>query len=473
MLRCQKIRNLDSRFYSIFNFRNLALILIIFVLSIPNLELFAAQAPDSVNVEQQVTPGCGNGICETGENSTNCPADCPAPPAPPPAIIGPSGGSSSFIYDIVVTKITSDSATITWKTSLDPALCKLFLGETQEYEKESISEYLPSLNHTANLRNLSPEMTYHFKIFCQSQFYRDETKDQQFKTLKSLDFTPPANVSNFEAIAGDSQITIKWQNPPDSDFKAVKIMRSEKFYPTDPWEGTPVYNDKGNNFTDTGLVNGKRYYYTAFAYDKAGNYSSGAIAAATPQKPGVPPEIPPEIPEIPPELVPPDIGKLTLKDFDFFQDGKKIQLVEDKIDIKTESPLTISINYEKVPEVLKTIMVTLEKTAPPEGGGKKFFSFLLRINSEKNAYQAIIAPPEAGIYPFIVNVLDYKNQAFKKISGELGITGITKLPTIPIIPWQKKYRLYLYILGGLIILAGMVYLVRKFKSQRLRVKATA
>lgn len=31
-------------------------------------------------------PVCGNGTCETSENSTNCPADCP-PPSPPPALL--------------------------------------------------------------------------------------------------------------------------------------------------------------------------------------------------------------------------------------------------------------------------------------------------------------------------------------------------------------------------------------------------
>lgn len=28
---------------------------------------------------------CGNGLCETGEDSTSCPADCPVPPPPPAA----------------------------------------------------------------------------------------------------------------------------------------------------------------------------------------------------------------------------------------------------------------------------------------------------------------------------------------------------------------------------------------------------
>jgi hypothetical protein len=39
-----------------------------------------AEVP-AVNITPQ--PLCGNGLCETGEDSTVCPADCPIPPPPP------------------------------------------------------------------------------------------------------------------------------------------------------------------------------------------------------------------------------------------------------------------------------------------------------------------------------------------------------------------------------------------------------
>jgi len=251
-----------------------------------------------------------------------------------------------------------------------------------------------------------------------------------------LDTTPPTNVFNFEAIAGDSQITLSWQNPPDPDFKAVKIMRSEKFYPSDPSDGISVYDGKGTSFLDKGLKNGVRYYYTAFTYDKIGNYSSGAITSAVPQKPLPPEEIPPEIlpppEEIPPVIPPPpEIEKLTLKDFDFWQEDKKIPLEEGiKIKTETEKPLTISIPYESVPEVLKTIMVTLEK----EG---KFFSFLLRVNKEKTAYLSTLVPPEeAKVYPLTFTILDYKNQTLKKISGQLEVKKTEARPLS--VPWYMK-----------------------------------
>ena len=300
-----------------------------------------------------------------------------------------------------------------------------------------------------------------------------------------LDTTPPTNVSNFEAISGDSQITLKWQNPPDSDFKAVKIMRSTKFYSSDPLSGVLVYDGRGTSLADTGLTNGVRYYYTAFAYDYAGNYSSGAIVSATPFKIKPPSPPPPEEitteeecvevgyhwyddtcrpePKIPPP--PPEIEKLTLEDFDFWQEDKKVPLIEEfKIKAEVEKPLTISIDYEKVPEVLKTIMVTLEK----EG---KTFSFLLRVDKEKIAYQATMMPPEeSGVYPLTIIILDYKNQTLKKISGQLEVEKPEIVtPKVPI-PWYKNPKIWLYILGGLIILAGVGYLIIRWKIAKLRQK---
>ena len=468
------------------NFKKFQVILIIFVLFIQISSVFAIS--DEININQQVIEEVvcnNNGICEPelGENNSNCPLDCPIAPPPLGGALFLPDTTPPIIYNLLIEKITLNSAEISWKTN-EPALCQLFWGKTTEYERGAASETTFYLKHSTKLTGLLSATTYHFKISCRDTNRNEaEIKDQQFTTLAPPDITPPANVSNFEAIPGDSQITLKWKNPPDPDFKGVKIMRSEKFYPQDSWTGYLVYDGKGTSFTDTGLTNGIRYYYTAFAYDFAGNYSSGAIASAVPFK-IKPPPLPEEItteeeclkagyywyddachsePKLPPP--PPEVEKLTLKDFDFWQEDKKIPLEEEiKIKTKTEKPLTISIDYEKVPEVLKTIMVTLEKD-------EKFFSFLLRINKEKTAYLAQIVPPEEpGIYPLTLTVLDYKNQTLKRILGQLEVFEIK--PTIAPIPWYKKYQLYIYILLGILILAGIIYLIRKLKSQSSKLKAT-
>jgi hypothetical protein len=457
-------------------FKKFQLIFTIIALSISISSVLAVS--DTIEVNQQVIQGVAcnyNGICEPafGENENNCPSDC--------AVQG-GGGSYPLIYNVSIDKITLNSAEISWETNR-PALCQLLWGQTQEYEKEVISEAAFYWRHSTSLINLLSGTAYHFKIECRDTYgVTIETNDQIFSTLFPLDITPPANVINFEAISGDSQIALRWENPPDADFKGVKIMRSEEFYPANPWEGTPVYDDKGTSFLDAGLVNGQRYYYTAFAYDKAGNYASGAVASAVPskEKPAFPPEqimTEKECQESgyywydnscheEPELLPPppEIEELKLEDFDFFQKGIRLPLIErNKIEFEKEEPLTVSIDYEKVPEVLKTIMVTLKK----EG---KTFSFFLRVNPEKTVYQAAIVPPEPGTYPLILTVLDYKNQALKKIFGQLTVIGTQPLSSLRTV-WQKEWKTWLYIFGAILISAVLIFLLRKkLKKKNEKIK---
>lgn len=443
------------------NFKGLPIVSIIIVLFAQINSVLAVS--DSVNVSQEVIGTCNeNGVCEpgTGENSENCSADCLLSPK---LIFGPDIAPPE-IYGLLIS-ITLDSADISWETN-ELALCQLFLGKTQEYEEETISEASFYLKHSTQLTHLSSGTVYYFKIKCRDTNRNEsEIGEQKFTTLFSSDITPPANISGFKAIAGDGEIVFEWKNPPDPDFKAVKILRSEKFYPKDPSEGKLVYDGEGASFIDTGLKNEVRYYYTVFVYDKAGNYASGAIISVVPQKPDLPgviPETSPEIfpgipPGIPPELVLPEIEKLNLEDFNFVQEGKKLPVIEGEIEIKKGKPLTISVDYDKIPEGSETIIVSMEK-------GGKTFSFFLRIDKEKTAYSTTFMPPEeTGTYVLTITVLDYKNQILKKITGRVVVSEIKIL----IIPWYKKIN-WLRISLILIASAVIFYLIEKFREHKLR-----
>jgi len=276
-----------------------------------------------------------------------------------------------------------------------------------------------------------------------------------------LDTVAPLNISNLEAVTGDQQISLKWENPPDRDFEGVKIMGSIDFYPSSPSEGTPIYEGKETDLLIIGLTNQVRHYYTVFSYDQAGNFSSGALVSATPFK-ITPPPPPPSPPPLPPP--PPEIEKIIPQDFIFQQEEKEIppQEVEKKINIKAEAgkPLTISLDYEKVPEVLKTIMVTLEK----EG---KSFSFLLRINSQKTKYEAaLLIPQEPGIYNLTIDILDYKNQNLKKIIGYLDVGESEVFPS-PLIPWYRSFKNWFLIISGTILIILISYLVLRIRMKQL------
>ncbi len=101
---------------------------------------------------------------------------------------------------------------------------------------------------------------------------------------------------------GTGQLTLSWTNPTDSDFVGVMLRyRTDGQYPASYTDGTAVPN--GNNgkitgqpgaagsYTHTGLDAGLTYYYSAFTYDAAGNYSQTAHASATPLAPNSAPVI--------------------------------------------------------------------------------------------------------------------------------------------------------------------------------------
>ncbi len=435
---------------------------------------------DSVVITQEVSgvaAVCGNGACESGESVSSCPADC--------AVAVPTPGRSVVdifppeIYDFQ-TRLTHNSAEISWKTS-EPALSQFLWGKTIDYEQQGTSQDKFRMEYSVLLQNLDPATLYYFKIIATDRRGNAARVERSFTTLPFPDFAPPANVQNFTATPGDSQIALAWRNPPDADFKAVKILRSTLFYPQDPLDGEVVYNADGESFTDTGLINGVGYYYTAFAYDRSVNYSSGAIVFAVP---GAPPAIvpPPEL--FPPTAeVPPELRALTLADFEFWQEGKRLPLTDGRlVQAKIGLPLTVVLRYEKAPEVLKTIMITLEKPAAeltgvrprealPVPPGVKFsealaarqlFSFLLRVNKEKTAYEATLMPPdEPLIYPLYANVMDFKHQVRKRLEGAME----TIFPPQPSLPWYadpRNLRYLIYVLLA-ILLAG--YLGRKIRRK--------
>jgi hypothetical protein len=109
-----------------------------------------------------------------------------------------------------------------------------------------------------------------------------DTTDPSWEVkIMESESTPPANVSGFTATPGNGRVSLSWVNPTDSDFACVRILRKTGSYPANSCDGTVVYNGTGTSTTDAGLTGSTTYYYTAFSYDEALNYSSGSQARAT------------------------------------------------------------------------------------------------------------------------------------------------------------------------------------------------
>ena len=92
------------------------------------------------------------------------------------------------------------------------------------------------------------------------------------------DTTPPAEITELTAAAGNGKVSLSWTNPADADLYQVEITAS-------PAAGTlahPVYlsaeKGKAMSFTAEGLTNGTAYTFTVKTIDKALNKSKDGVS---------------------------------------------------------------------------------------------------------------------------------------------------------------------------------------------------
>lgn len=250
------------------------------------------------------------------------------------------------------------------------------------------------------------------------------------------------NVLNFTATPQTSSIRLSWTLPNFSKLESVIIVRSANSIPRSINDGEIIYTGAGQSFTDNSASVNTQYYYLAVVKSTTGGYSSGALASAkiTPSLPPGPNPPPPPGgggegggtkagPVNPFEQLPIGLISTTTEEFlntpglfTLSQPGEKTKPFFDGsyVKIKGNKPFTISVDYYKLPEVLKTIGMTLYDINNPD----QSFSFLLRLNDEKTAYEATIGPlPEDGVYGASIYLINYQDQTIKKYTGQIAVVG--------------------------------------------------
>ena len=337
---------------------------------------------------------------------------------PPDPGTGPSGSQELLIVGTHV-KANQDSATIDFSTNR-ATQSKVYWGTSKDYELGSVSGLFYDFRHSTKIDNLNPNTNYFFKIEVTDGIGRTKTLEGFFQTEQGAQEPILTNVTNFRAIPQEKSIALSWKNPSSPTFDSVRIIRSDKFFPRDINDGEIVYEGSDKKYQDSNVVVGVTYYYSIFAKDTNGNYSSGALAQARikpkgePSKPATTTDPFIDIPVL--TNVHPQISELKITDFDFIQSSIKLVNIGTGVVIDGSKNLTISLDYGKVPEILKTIAITL---VDPKDS-TQVFPFLLRINKEKTAYEATLAPlGRSGTYQMKIIILDYKNQGLKKLEGSL------------------------------------------------------
>jgi hypothetical protein len=392
--------------------------------------------------------GCNNnGVCEPQrmEDESNCPNDCKTAPSG-----GGAGGgipeTKFYIKNLEIGKITFDSAEISWQTNID-AVCSTYLGKTTQYETGIISETSFVKSHLSVLTDLFPSTAYHFNIVCNDvKSLTAQTADKYFATLSVI-----SNVNNFSARAGEKEIFLNWENPDDINFQSVKLIKNENFYPAGINDGLVLYEGTAESFIDKNVKIGKLYYYAIFAKGKNGSFSSGALASAQIQ--------PAEIPVTP---VTPQIKKLKLSDFDFYSNGIKIPVIDEKtIEPEANRQLIISIDYGKVPDAYKKIFIELN------AGDSKFY-YLFASNRDKSVYSvSLVSPLLLKNYPFKINFLDENNKIISELNGELAVWSTQmEEPESWIFIFIRNNKITIFLLIILILLIILLFILEKRRRKK-------
>lgn len=336
---------------------------------------------------------------------------------PPPSGGGGGGGGSSslgLLYNVQVVPGYTN-AIVSWQTA-NPAISTLSWGLTTSYELGQSPELIYSRDHAMTIPNLNSGTVYYFQIEVQGVSGAVVDYNGAFTTLSLR--VGDANPDHFVAVPNGQAIDLSWINPQDSEFSNVRLVRSTSYFPSAPDDGDVIYEGNNEKFVDTNVVAGTRYFYGLFAKYADGSYSSGALATAIISSPGQVVTVYDPFDTLPPATgVAPQIAALTFLDFDFIQNGAKLPKTgAANVAIDGNENLTVSIDYDKVPEVLKSLIVTLSYPDHPE----ETFSFLLRVNSDKTRYEATIAPlGVSGIYGVQISIVDFKDRGLKKILGSL------------------------------------------------------
>jgi len=186
--------------------------------------------------------------------------------------------SAPIISNLQVIEITETTARVTWDTN-EPATSTVTHVDLGDFDELSLKT-----EHSILLTELEDDQLQEITVTSVDASGNTASQDTEFYTLLNL---PPTNVINFNAQAGDEQVTLEWTNPPDADFSHVSLRVSISTYPTSVTDGTEIYNGAANSYIDTGLTNNAEYFYTIFAIDNTNKVSSGASDSAIPQGPEI------------------------------------------------------------------------------------------------------------------------------------------------------------------------------------------
>jgi len=334
-----------------------------------------------------------------------------------------SGSQSTRITALnnIEVSTTPSTATIDWHANR-PAKYSLRWGRTDSYEGGYIINEAYKKSSKTTITGLEPGTTYVYEISGITTVGISVVLHKgEFKTSEIVKLNPPPNVLRLEAMVEKDDVRLSWQLPQVESISSVRVVRNHLGYPSGLYDGAVVYEGLDTSVLDIGVLGiNSPQYYSVFVIDKYGNVSSGAVVRA--QKLYLPENVIENPSQETPkqdnyttsmeDVIPIENEEIPIFGFDvnniaISQADKTFTFIDEKISINQDDSFVISIPYESLPKHLKSIVVTLLDPT----NHKRSYSFLLRINKDRTAYEATIAPLNViGISRLQVEIFDFERQ---------------------------------------------------------------
>jgi hypothetical protein len=122
----------------------------------------------------------------------------------------------------------------------------------------------------------------------------------------------------------------------------------------------------------------------------------------------------------------PDVSEIFV-----IQNGVKKSFADHILALNSTDTFILSISKDAVFESLKTIIVTL--TDPTDT--KQTYSFLLRLNKDKTAYEAVLSPLLVeGVSRCTIDIYDYQSAVVGTYIKSITFTDTGRAAAVPIFP---------------------------------------
>lgn len=194
-------------------------------------------------------------------------------------IILPIDATPPEVTDLRIYDIGLHGAKISFKTD-EVCLVEVYYGTTKEYLSGPLYDHSGSyeMEHDFSLEGLDPGSKYYIKIIIKNQkSVENVITSYSFYTIPEFKTMP--DVGSLTATQEGKNIDLNWRNPQAEDFQGVQISRQTGAPALSPDEGEKVFFGLAENFVDVQVADMTKYYYTVFAFDTAGNFSSGVVVS--------------------------------------------------------------------------------------------------------------------------------------------------------------------------------------------------